>query len=54
MIENVEQQIKELTEARDLFEHKMHMTDWNILMLKRWAVIEEHNEDYMNGKSNSD
>ena len=49
---NIEEKIKELTAQRDLLEHKMHMTDWNILMLKRWETIKQHNEDYLNVKSN--
>lgn len=49
MNEKLEQQIKELTAQRDLLEHKMHMTDWHILMIKRAAAMDK---DFIEDKDN--
>lgn len=49
--QQMEQRIKELQEQRDLFEHKMHMTDWAILMLKRYEKMKQY-EDTKDVESN--
>jgi hypothetical protein len=36
---------KELERARDLYEHKMHMAAWDLLMLERYEAMKKTKED---------